>query len=80
MNRLKPLADDTALTTVSAQLDYNVTEAWTVSAGSWCEKYEFKDAYQAGNLLIPQSIILVLKSNDGNYKTNVVYGRLSYRF
>lgn len=72
--------DDTALTTVTAQLDYNVTEAWKVSAGYWYEKYEFKDAYQAGNLLMPQSIILVLKSNDGNYKANVVYGKLSYRF
>ena len=72
--------DDTALTTVNAQLDYNVTEAWTVSAGYLYEKYEFKDAYQTGTNLMPQSIILVLKSNDGNYKANVVYGKLSYRF
>ncbi len=72
--------DDTALTTVNAQLDYNVTEAWTVSAGYWYEKYEFSDAYQVGTNLMPQSIILVLKSNDGNYKANVVYGKLSYRF
>ncbi len=72
--------DDTALTTVTAQLDYNVTEAWKVSAGYWYEKYEFKDAYQVGSNLMPQSIILVLKSNDGNYKANVVYGKLSYRF
>jgi hypothetical protein len=72
--------DDTALTTMTAQLDYNVTEAWKISAGYWYEKYEFKDAYQAGNLLMPQAIILVLKSNDGNYKSNVVYGKLSYRF
>lgn len=72
--------DDTALTTVTAQLDYNVNEAWKISAGYWYEKYEFSDAYQAGNLLMPQSIIFVLKSNDGNYKANVVYGKLSYRF
>ena len=72
--------DDTLLTTVTAQLDYNITSAWTASAGYWYEKYEFKDAYQAGNLLMPQSIIIVLKSNDGNYNANVVYGKLSYRF
>jgi hypothetical protein len=33
-----------------------------------------------GNALYPQSVIFALKSNDGNYKANVVYGRLSYRF
>ena len=65
---------------MNAQLDYNVTEAWTVSAGYWYEKYESSDAYQVGTNLMPQSIILVLKSNDGNYKANVVYGKLSYRF
>ena len=72
--------DDTELTTVTAQLDYMVTKAWTVSAGYWYEKYDFKDAYQAGTSLMPQSVILVLKSNDGNYNANVVYGKLSYRF
>jgi hypothetical protein len=72
--------DDTSLTTVTAQLDYHVATAWTVSAGYWYEKYEFADAYQVGNALYPQSVIFALKSNDGNYKANVVYGRLSYRF
>lgn len=72
--------DDTLLTTVSAQLDYVVAKAWTLSAGYWYEKYEFKDAYQVGYQLMPQSIVMALKSNDGNYNTNVVYGKLSYRF
>lgn len=72
--------DDTEITSVTAQLDYTVTKAWTVSAGYWYEKYDFKDAYQAGTSLMPQSVILVLKSNDGNYNANVVYGKLSYRF
>ena len=44
------------------------------------EKYEFDDAYTAGDLLMPQSVILVLKSNDGGYDANVLYGRVSYRF
>jgi len=72
--------DDTMLTTVTAQLDYLVGKAWTISAGYWYEKYEFKDAYQAGTLLMPQAIIMALKSNDGNYNANVVYGKLTYRF
>ena len=72
--------DDTLLTTVNAQLDYVVAKDWTVSAGYWYEKYEFKDAYQVGSQLMPQSIILALKSNDSNYNSNVVYGKLTYRF
>lgn len=38
--------DDTEITSVTAQLDYTVTKAWTVSAGYWYEKYDFKDAYR----------------------------------
>lgn len=72
--------DDTLLTTVSAQLDYVVARDWTLSAGYWYEKYEFKDAYQVGSQLLPQSLILVLKSNDADYKANVLYGKLTYRF
>ena len=72
--------DDTTLTTFAAQLEYAVAKAWTLSAGYVYEKYEFKDAYTAGNLLMPQSVLLVLKSNDGGYDANVLYGRVSYRF
>jgi hypothetical protein len=72
--------DDSMLTTVTAQLDYLIGKAWTLSAGYWYEKYSFKDAYQIGTNLMPQSVILVLKSNDGDYKANVVYGKLTYRF
>ncbi len=72
--------DDTLLTTVSAQLDYLIGSAWTLSAGYWYEKYEFKDVYQVGYQLMPQAIIMALKSNDSNYNANVVYGKLSYRF
>jgi hypothetical protein len=72
--------DDTTLTSFSAQLDYTVAKAWTVSAGFWYEKYEFKDAYTAGDLLMPQSVLIFMKSNHGPYDANVVYGRVSYRF
>jgi hypothetical protein len=72
--------DDTSMTSVSAQLDYTVATDWTLSAGYWYEKYEFKDAYTAGNLLMPQSVILVMKSNDGAYDASVVYAKVSYRF
>ena len=72
--------DDTSLTTVTAQLDYLVASNWTLSAGYWYEKYDFKDAYQSGTLQMPQSIILALKSNDGPYDVNVAYAKVSYRF
>jgi hypothetical protein len=72
--------DDTTLTTVAAQLDYAVAKAWTLSAGYVYEKFELKDAYTAGDLLMPQSVLLFLKSNHGGYNANVAYGRVSYRF
>jgi outer membrane receptor protein involved in Fe transport len=72
--------DDTTRTTVAAQLDYAVAKAWTLTAGYVYEKYEFKDAYTAGDLLMPQSVLLFLKSNSGGYDANVLYGRLSYQF
>lgn len=72
--------DDTTLTTFAAQLDYGVAKAWTLTAGYVYEKYEFRDAYTAGDLLMPQAVLLFLKSNKGDYDANVVYARLSYRF
>jgi hypothetical protein len=72
--------DDTTLTTVAAQLDYTLAKAWTLTAGYAYEKYEFKDAYTAGDLLMPQSVLIFVKSNHFGYDASVVYGRLSYRF
>lgn len=72
--------DDTTLTTIAAQFDYIVAKAWTLTAGYAYEKYEFKDAYTAGDLLMPQSVLLFLKSNHGGYDANVIYGRVGYRF
>lgn len=72
--------DDTTLTTFAAQLDYAVAKAWTLTAGYVYEKYEFTDAYTAGDLLMPQSILLFMKSNRGDYDANVLYARVSYQF
>jgi len=72
--------DDTTLTTVRAQLDYTMTKSWKLSAGYWYEKYDFKDAYTAGDLLMPTSVLIFVKSNHGPYEANVVYARLSYTF
>ena len=72
--------DDTELTTILAQLDYIVAKAWTLSAGYWYEKYDFKDAYTAGDLLMPQSVLIFTKPDSGPYDANVVYAKLSYRF
>lgn len=72
--------DDTELTTVTAQLDYMVAKAWTVSAGYLYEKYDFKDAFTSGDLMMPQSILIFMKANSGAYDANVVYAKLNYRF
>ncbi len=72
--------DDTTLTTLAAQLDYNVAKAWTLSAGYWYEKYDFKDAYTAGDLLMPQSVYIFMKADKGPYTANVLYARVNYRF
>jgi hypothetical protein len=75
-----PAWDDTLLTTVSAQLDYAAAKAWTLSAGYIYEKYDFKDAYTAGDLLMPQSVLIFLKPNRGGYNANVFFARASYQF
>ena len=72
--------DDTRLTTITAQFDYNVAKAWTASFGYWYEKYDFADAYTSGTSLMPINYAFMLKPNSGAYTANVVYGKLTYRF
>jgi hypothetical protein len=72
--------DDSELTMFSAQLDYAIAKAWTLAAGYAYEKYDFKDAYTVGDLLLPQALLFVLKSNDGPYNVNLLYARIGYRF
>jgi len=72
--------DDTKLTTVVAQIDYLVASKWTISAGYWYEKYDFRDAYTSSNMLMPQAVYIFMNGDDGPYSANVVFTRLSYRF
>jgi hypothetical protein len=72
--------DDTTLTTIVAQLDYNIAKAWKMAFGYAYEKYDFKDAYTSGTTMLPQSVLIFMKPNYGPYNANVVYSKLTYRF
>ncbi|MFO7691900.1 MAG: MtrB/PioB family outer membrane beta-barrel protein [Vicinamibacterales bacterium] len=72
--------DDTELTTFGAQLEYMLAKAWTMSAGYLYEKYDFRDAYNSTDLLMPQAVYIFLKADNGAYTANVAYAKLSYRF
>jgi hypothetical protein len=75
-----PAWDDTLLTSVNAQLDYAAAKAWTLSAGYIYEEYDFKDAFTAGDLLMPQSVLIFMKPDRGGYNANVFYARVNYQF
>lgn len=51
-----------------------------MTAGYLYEKYDFKDAYTAGYLLMPQAVYIFMKADNGPYNANVVYCKLTYRF
>jgi hypothetical protein len=72
--------DDSHITTVTAQLDYHVGKAWTVTGGYWYEKYTMSDAWTSGTTMFPQATLIFTKPNYGNYTANVGYARLTYRF
>ncbi|MGZ5392948.1 MAG: MtrB/PioB family outer membrane beta-barrel protein [Mycobacterium sp.] len=72
--------DDTEITTVVAQLDYLVASKWTITAGYWYEKYDYRDAYTSSNMLMPQAVYIFMNGDNGPYSANVVFTRLSYRF
>ncbi len=72
--------DDTQLTTAVADLAYAVAKTWTLSVGYMYEKYTYANAYTSGTSTFPQAVLFFLKANDGNYKANVAYARLNYRF
>lgn len=72
--------DDTKLTTVVAHLDYKVATDWKLGLGYWFEKYDFRDAFTQGDLLMPQSVYIFMKPDNGSYKAHVVYAKLSYVF
>lgn len=72
--------DDTKFTTIQAQLDYTIAKQWTLGLGYWYEKYEFDDAYTSGTDLLPQSVLIFMKANDGNYNAKIIYAKLNYKF
>jgi hypothetical protein len=72
--------DDTQLSTVMADLAYNVSKAWTFSVGYAYEKYTHADAFSDGTTIFPQAVLFFLKANDGAYNVNVAYAKLNYRF
>ena len=72
--------DDTLWTTVAASLDYAVTKTLTWSMGYAYDKYTNADAFSDGTTIFPQAVLFYLKTNDGNYSTNMVFTRLTYRF
>ena len=72
--------DDMKQTTVVVDLGYALAKAWTFSLGYAFDKYTNADAFSDGTTMFPQAVLFFLKANDGNYKTNMCYTRLSYRF
>jgi hypothetical protein len=72
--------DDTELTTFGAQLEYAPAKAWTMSAGYLYEKYDYRNAFNSTDLLMPQAVYIFLKADNGAYTANVVYAKLNYRF
>jgi hypothetical protein len=72
--------DDTELTTTLLQLDYGVTRNWVVSVGYVYEDYSFGDAFTSGTSLLPQSVLMFMKPNEGGYSMNIGFAKLSYRF
>ncbi len=51
-----------------------------MSAGYMYEKYDFKNAYTSGTLLMPQSPLIFMKADNGPYDVNMVFAKLNYRF
>ena len=72
--------DDTKQTTIVADLAYTLAKAWTFTVGYAYEKYTFADAFSDGTTIFPQSVLFFMKVNDGAYKANILYSKLSYRF
>ncbi|MGE5361753.1 MAG: MtrB/PioB family outer membrane beta-barrel protein [Bacteroidales bacterium] len=72
--------DDTALTTVLAQLNRTIAKVWTLSVGYAYEQYDFADAFTSAPENLPLSVLYFLKANNGAYKASMGFARLAYRF
>ena len=65
---------------VHGEVTFDVTATWALRLGYWYEKYDFSDAFSAGNDTYPLAGAFFLKANDQGYKAHVVYARLVYGF
>jgi hypothetical protein len=72
--------DDSEMTSISAQLGWTMTKAWSISAGYAFEQYDYKDAMSATSKLMPSSINIFTKPNDGKYDASIVYTKLTFKF
>jgi hypothetical protein len=75
--------DDTTLTTFGIQLDRAIGKAWNLSGGYAYEKYDFTNDMTSGTEYSPVESTRVdyfLKLDNGAYKANVAYAKLTYRF
>jgi MtrB/PioB family decaheme-associated outer membrane protein len=74
-----PAYDDTTITSVNAELRYQLRKAWSLSLGGWYEKYDVADAQTTGLVnYVPGSFFLA--ANDGPYRAWWGYLKLSYRW
>ncbi len=72
--------DDTEITTVSAQFDVTLGANWTFTTGYLYENYDFKDAMNTVDALMPAHVYIFLKPDDRAYSANVVFARLGFTF
>jgi hypothetical protein len=72
--------DDTQWTTANVSLAYTYNPKTTLSVGYAYDKYTFGDAYHASSNPFAQSPLFFMQENNGNYKVNVVYTKLTVRF
>jgi hypothetical protein len=72
--------DDTEWTTANVSLAYTYNTKLTFSVGYAYDKYTYTDAYNADNSVFVQSPLFFMQENNGNYKVNIVYTKLTVRF
>jgi hypothetical protein len=61
-------------------IGYTFAKDVTASVGYAYEKYTYADAFNANDYMFPQSVLFFMQGNDGDYKVNIVYAKLDYRF
>ena len=72
--------DDTEWTTANVSLAYTYNTKLSFSVGYAYDKYTPTDAYNANNSIFVQSPLFFMQENNGNYKANIVYTKLTVRF